>query len=348
MLPREQRQSHYSEKLAAARLANNAMLAIKEEKLRLGITIDPEADPAGSGLIGSVVTPVTSNTGYIQSKLTSTNPNFAAVVVHLLKRAGIKSGDVVAVGVTGSFPALNVSTYAALQVLKVTPIIISSAAASEWGANDINFLWLDMEHLLFEKRLIGFRTVEASRGGVDDRGFGISKQGRTLLDEAIARNGIKKLDVKTLAESIDARMSIYYDQAGDRRIAAYINVGGGSPSVGTHIGKKLFEPGLNTEAPRGAIDSVMLRFVQEGVPVIHLSNVKHLARAYGLPIAPSTPQPLGQGGVFVKVEYNPWLALAGVVVILLTMLALFRFDLGVRLLLSSGRGVRTRAPERAV
>ncbi|MGE3673465.1 MAG: poly-gamma-glutamate system protein, partial [Polyangiaceae bacterium] len=99
--PQERKQTFYKEKIAAAQLARVAMNRIKEEKQRRGITIDGESDPLGTGMIGHSVTPVNSNTGYIESKQTSTNPNFAAVVVHLLKRAGVESGDVVAVGLSG-------------------------------------------------------------------------------------------------------------------------------------------------------------------------------------------------------------------------------------------------------
>ena len=54
----------------------------------------------------------------------------------------------VAVGLSGSFPAMNVAVYSALYELGVEPIIISSTAASQWGANDPNFTWLDMEAVL--------------------------------------------------------------------------------------------------------------------------------------------------------------------------------------------------------
>jgi poly-gamma-glutamate system protein len=110
----------------------------------------------------------------------------------MLKRANVLECDVVAVGLSGSFPALNASTFAAHQVLKVVPVVISSAASSEWGATDTNYLWLFMEHTLIEGRLVGFRSIAASRGGVDDRGFGISIRGRQLLDEAIQRAELPK------------------------------------------------------------------------------------------------------------------------------------------------------------
>ena len=129
------RQPYYREKIAAARLAARAMDVIKTERILRDLPVDSESDPAASGLIGELMSPVTSHTGYLQAKQTSVNPNFAAVIVHELKKAGVNEGDVVAVGLTGSFPALNIAVCAALETLKVKPIAVASVAASQWGAN---------------------------------------------------------------------------------------------------------------------------------------------------------------------------------------------------------------------
>jgi poly-gamma-glutamate system protein len=239
-LPVHKKQPYYENKLMAARLMREAMSAIKAEKLRRGIAIDPQSDPGRTGLIGSSLTPVTSNTGYLSAKQASTNPNFAAVLVQLLEAAGTQRGDVVAVGLTGSFPALNIAAYAAIQTLGLQPIVITSAAASEWGANQIDLLWIDMERVLNEKGIFRFRSVAASRGGIDDRGFGMSAEGRALLDAAIERNGLTALESKSLPEAIERRMQLYEQRANGRRIKAYINIGGGTASVGTHVGRKQF------------------------------------------------------------------------------------------------------------
>ena len=96
------------------------------------------------------------------------NPNFAAVVVEWLKELGVKSGDVVAVGASGSFPAMNIAVYAALHELGIEPIIISSTAASQWGANEPSFTWLDMEAVLRKSDVFPYKSVAASLGGVGD------------------------------------------------------------------------------------------------------------------------------------------------------------------------------------
>lgn len=348
--PVQERQRWHGEKLAAARLALRAMGEIKAEKARLGITPDPEGDPQNTGLIGEPLSSVTSDTGYLLAKRTSVDPNFAAVMVDLLKRAGVKPGDTVAVGVSGSFPALNIATYAALQTLRLKPIVIASASASQWGANDPNLLWIDMERVLAERHVFSIRSAAASRGGLDDRGFGMSKHGRKLIDDAIARNHLERLDATSLPDAINKRMAVYDAQAGDRPIRAYINVGGGTASVGTQIGKKQFKPGLNRAPPRavGLMDSVMLRFSKRGVPVIHVTSIEKLAERYGLPVEPEGIPPVGQGTVYVKPEYNRWFALAGVVGILAAMLAFIRLDVGLRILRGSRRKRLARQPEQMI
>ncbi len=53
-----------------------------------GVFIDVINDPNQTALIGQEYTLVTTDRGYIEAKLSTTNPNFAAVIVQLLKDAG--------------------------------------------------------------------------------------------------------------------------------------------------------------------------------------------------------------------------------------------------------------------
>jgi poly-gamma-glutamate system protein len=338
LLPETKKQRNYGEKVTAARLALECMKAIKMEKARLGLGSDPDIDPAETGMIGDNFTQVTSNTGLLSSKLTTTNPNWAAVVLDLMVKAGIGEGDVVAVGVSGSFPGLNVATYAAISTLKLRPIVVASVSSSEWGANNVEYLWLDMERTLREAHLIDFAAAGATYGGIDDVGIGLSEEGRQFIDEAIERNNVRKLDPASLADAIEQRMTLYDELAGNAPIKAYINVGGGSASVGTHVGKKQFKPGLNLEPPLGAPDSVMMRFARRDVPVIHLARMKLIAESYGLPFAQRTAIPIGQGRVFVNNEYDWRLALGGLITIVAILLGFLRFDVGMRML----RGMRKR------
>lgn len=338
---------HYKEKLAAAELTQQGMETLYFARLRLGVPVDPSVDPTESGMIGLPMSPVTSISGDLNSKQTTVNPNFAALVVELLKRAGVKEGDAVAVGCSGSFPCLNVATYAALQTLKVKPIIILSASASQWGANVPDLLWIDMERVLHEEGLISFRSVAASVGGYEDRGLGLTDEGLKLVTEAIRRNRIPLIEAADFEHSIDDRMKIYRKQAGRNPIRAYINVGGGTVSVGRSLGKKMFHPGLNLRPPARIrrVDGVMPRFIQEGVPVIHFVEIPALADKYDLPIAPTTMPEVGEGTIFTGREYNKWLAGGVLAVILAALYGFIRSDIGFRLLRTRGRRKTEGHPE---
>lgn len=328
------RQPHYKDKVAASRLAATAMHAVKAERLKLGIPVDKAFDPSESGLIGPPMSEVTSHSGILDAKQTSANPNWAGVMVHHLLRAGAKRGQLVALGLTGSFPAINIATLAAVKQLGLRPVIISSTSGSQYGANMSNFLWLDMEAALKALGIFPFVSDAASLGGVQDQALGMAKEGRALLEAAIKRRGVKYIQPKDLPDAVEARMAIYQEKAGDEDYVAYINVGGGSASVGTFVGKKLFKPGLNRTAPRGTanLDAVMTRFIQDGVPVIHMVKLDMQAARYGLPLQPVTTPPVGQGQIFYREEYSPWLAAAVLALIVVFLFVFVRTDLGSRLL----------------
>ncbi|MFH1490967.1 MAG: poly-gamma-glutamate system protein, partial [Pseudomonadota bacterium] len=264
----KKRQPWYKEKFQASLTMKNGMEVIKKHRISKYDPVDKAVDPADSGMIGIPQSPITSNFGNLLAKQSTMNPNWAAVLVEMLKGAGLKEGDTVAMGLSGSFPSLNLAAYAAAGAMKLKVIAISSVSASTWGANIPGFTWLDMESLLHKEGLISTRSVAASYGGREDLALGRSKTGKEMLRELMVRNGYTPLEFETTRENIDERMAIYEKFSEGRRIAAYMNVGGGTVSVGSAAAKKMFQPGLNMKAPPGAlsIDGVMTRFAKRGVP----------------------------------------------------------------------------------
>ena len=230
------KQPYYTEKLKAAQLMKEGMEVLKKYRIENFDPIDREADPANSGLIGLPASPITSNFGYLPAKQTTINPNWSAVMVEMLRRAGAKKGDPVAMGFSGSFPSINLAALVAAEALNLKAIPITSVAASTWGANIPGFTWLDMERVLYENKIISNRSVAASLGGRDDRALASSKKGRALLDEAIERNKVELVEIESSKESLDSRMGIYRKFAKGKRIKAYVNIGGGTVSVGTSVG----------------------------------------------------------------------------------------------------------------
>lgn len=304
LLPREGSKREAELEFEAAQRAQEAFDVIRRERVRRGPPLDPAADPAGTGLIGLQESPVTSSLGSLEAKQTSANPNFAAVVVDCLLRLQVREGDVVAAGFSGSFPALNIAVLSAARTLDVELIAITSAAASNWGANVPELLWLDMERVLAREGLFNQVSIAASLGGLEDVAVGLSPAGRLLLAQGIERSELPKVPEHTFAEAIGHRMELYDRAAQGRPIAAYVNVGGGAVSVGRQRGKVTYRAGINRPAGKAPVDSVIGRFLDRGVPVVHLVRIQQLADEYGLPRAPREPQRPGQGGLFRKKQPN--------------------------------------------
>jgi len=300
------KQKWYNEKLDAANLSQLAAEYLKNYRLEKGVFVDAVNDPNETALIGQEYTLITTDQGFIEAKLSATNPNFAAVVVQLLNEAGLEEKDNVAVAFSGSFPGLNISVLAALETLKLKPIIITSVGASNFGANDPYFTWLDMETLLYKAKIFHHKSVAASIGGGNDLGRGLSPEGRELIVKAIERNEVKFINEKHLENNIAKRLEIYEEQSKGKPIKAYINVGGGLASLGNTVNGKIIPSGLTQLLPMRnfPVHGVIIEMAQKGIPIIHLLNIDQLLAKYELPVSPvPLPEP-GDGGIFIQKKYN--------------------------------------------
>ncbi len=283
----------------ASRLMARASAALRECRESRGLAVDPSADPNGTGLIGVESSEITTSLGSLEAKRTTANPDFAALVVSLLHEAGARRGDVVAVGASGSFPALIVATLSAAGAMGVEPLVISSLGASEWGANVPGFHWIDMEDCLRTAGLLDARPVARAVGGEEDVGRDMDPAGRALLESRLREEATPPLEEPDLERNVALRLEAYGKGAGARPIKAFINIGGSWANMGTDASVLEITPGLARRVPlppparRGVIQAM----AAAGVPVIHLLNVKGLCERYGLPWDPRPlPEP-GRGGL---------------------------------------------------
>ncbi len=310
------RQWDYDLKLDAATRAERAFAAVRGHRGLDGASLDLVNDPAGTGLIGPEISLITNAAGDLEAKLTSLNPNFAAVLVQYFRQAGLKPGDAVAVAVSGSFPGMNISLFAAIEAMELRPVVITSVGASNWGANSPDFTWLDMESLFTERGIFKTRSVAATFGGGNDMGRGLSPAGRQVLRDSIERNGVHFLESDNIEDAISKRMTFYEEAMRGRSYSLFVNVGGGVASVGNRHNKTLLPAGLNFELkphnwPR---KGTLILFADKGVPVVHLLRIITLAQRHGLPVAPDfLPQP-GEGEIFIRDMYRWPLAAAFLVV----------------------------------
>jgi poly-gamma-glutamate system protein len=304
---------YYDQKIEASKLAKEATDYLKELRMHKSVFVDVVNDPNETSLIGQDITPITTDRGYIEAKLTATNPNFAAVVVDMLKEAELEKNDIVAVAFTGSFPGLNISVHSALQTLKLRPIIITSVGASNWGANDPDYTWLDMERLLFSAGIFKNKSAAGSIGGGLDRGRGLSPEGRQLITDAIQRNKVEFINEEHLESSIQKRIDIYNKYRKKEKIKAFINVGGGISSIGSIENVKFIPSGLSKTLPMKnyPVRGLIIHMAEKNIPVIHLLNINQLAQQYGLPINPTPLPSPGEGEIFIQKRYSVFLT-AGV------------------------------------
>lgn len=284
-----------AEMTEAARVMVRATAAIRDCRSARGVTVDPAADPNGTGLIGVESSPVTTSAGRLEAKRTTTNPDFAALAVSLLREAGARRGDAVAVGASSSFPGLIVATLAAARVLGLEPLVVSSLGASQWGANAPGFGWLEMEDCLRAAGLSDAASVARSVGGEGDVGRDMDPAGRSGLEARLRAGDAPFLSEPDLARNVARRMALYRERAAGRRIAAFVNIGGSTANIGTSAEVLKLRPGLvdGVFIPPPGERGILQAMAAEGVPVVHLLNIRGLCERYGLAW---DPRPLPEPG----------------------------------------------------
>ena len=303
--------SSFKIKVRAANYMKKSMELLKANRMISGVFIDDENDPNETGLVGSPFSLITTDEGDLDAKLTTLDPNFAAGMVELMTQLNLQKNDTVAVLMTGSMPGANIAVLTALKSLSVVPVTITSVGASQWGANHIDFTWLDMEKILFNNKLITNRSVSASIGGRNDMGRLLSPAGRGIITENIAKHGLPLIKKEKLADNIALRMKTFEDIAIITNYKAMINVGGGVASLGTSFNSKLLPAGIirrsdiqNISLQDGGIEGVLSKFSKNNIPVLHVLNIKSLTEQLGMPFAPIPIPEIGIGALYAIERYN--------------------------------------------
>ncbi len=294
--------------VAAAELMEAATVAIRACRLALGVELSSD-DVNRTGFIGVRYSPLTTTLGDLAAKRTTTNPNMAALLVRLLYEAGAERGDAIAIGASGSFPALIVATLAAAHAMGLRPILICSLGASQWGANDPRFTWLEIEDCLVAAGVFPetYRAVAVSLGGDRDAALELDLEVRDALVAAIASRGARFLYESDLERNVAERVRTYDAHAEGRRIAVFVGIGGNWADIGEDPTVLALQPGLNllTVVPEDPRRGVALVMASAGIPLIHLLNMRGLTTRYGLPWDPSPlPRP-GEGYMYVTFSSRP-------------------------------------------
>lgn len=283
-----------------------AQKAVLDFRSRNGLAIDAGTDLNATGFIGQESSPVTTSLGNLKAKRTSANPDFAGLLVYLLSKAGVGPGDQVAIGASSSFPALVAATVIAAETIGAKPVVIASLGSSEWGANVPGFGLLEMSECLRAAGIIKSVPVAVSLGGDEDRGLELDPAFRAGLVARVRKAGLRLIDEPDLEADVKTRMRTYGEAAGPSGVRAFVNIGGNWANLGADSSVLRLRPGLARPAdiPASRERGVVQAMAAEGVPVIHLLNIRGLAARYGFPWDPVPPPKPGSAEVYARARYT--------------------------------------------
>ena len=353
------KKDYYAEKVSAAEYMQYGLDVLKSASKRIFKNNSSSFDPMETGLIFFK----DELEGNLNSKLTTLNPNFAALVVDLITQAGIKPVDKdsdykpkIAISFTGSMPGANLAVLSACEAMGLEPVIITSVSASNFGALRYKkFSWLDMEYELTHPANDYFKhkSVAASIGKRRDSGIGLNndaiKDILGSLEKYRKIYGNREFEVlyrpdKYLSHYIDRRMAIYDEKSDGAPYDLFINVGGGVASVGYYAGIKKVSGYVSADSLKNLYNSksindcVMHRFSKSEnnpVPAINIVDIENLVKGR-LPfvtldseIFDSSKIGIGEGALFSEEKYNlaiviPCLAISLIVVFCIGVLSHFQ------------------------
>lgn len=278
----------YTEMLAAARSMQAAAQVLATEKAARGLLQPLEIDPNRTGMIGPEFTGLTTSLGDLGAKRTVTSPDFAAALLGQIASLRLSPGAPVVVLVSGSLVGGNIAAVAAVERLGLEPVIIASLGASMWGATDPEFNWLDMMEVLNARGVIASTPIAAVLGGNGAVGSGIDPEVVEDLRASATRARVKIVEVRPLNALVDALVAQIEDVTGGAAPGLVINVGGAVVGLGSCPESYDFPTGLTLRpiyCSRGT-PGVAMRLSAQGVPVLHVLNIRRMALDLGLPYDP--------------------------------------------------------------
>jgi poly-gamma-glutamate system protein len=279
--------------LLAARKSLAAQQVVRSAKESRGLMQPAAIDPNRTGLIGPEWSEITTTLGILPAKRSTTNPDFAAALVRLLGRLGLPSGAPVLFVLSGSLVGANVAAIIAAEALGLTPVIVSSLGASMYGATDLEFSWLDIEAVLAGAGVIASRSLVSVIGGARGVGRGLDPVGRAALAASAARHAVPIIEEESLAAVID-QLVARVRGAVPEGPALIVNIGGSLVGIGTCAGNEALPPGLMSGpvSCRDGVPGLVGHFASRSAPLLHILNIRRLARELALPYDPiPLPEP---------------------------------------------------------
>lgn len=314
----ESKTEYYNHQIEATNKTKEAFDAVKQKRLELNIPIDKDFDPLETGLIGDMQTifdySITTTLGTLDAKRISTNPNFAGLIVKYFKELDLKENDEVAVNFSSSFPALNIATIVALDTLNLKSVIQTSIGSSTFGANIVDFTYLDMEKHLYNENIILRKSDLISLGGEQDVLAGMSQNDEAFINSLYARySDYDQIKETNLKENVKYRYKYYNDRLNN--IKVYINVGGNLASHGA--GFNIYTNGLVkfNSKPLNNKSGLIDYFINDHVQIINLLNIEDLAKKNNMQTNFEVPYVIGTGKQYYDTKYQTEIIIITIIII---------------------------------
>jgi poly-gamma-glutamate system protein len=231
-----------------------------------------------TAVVGLEYSSLTTTLGSFAAKKSSEDPVIAALMVRLLKDAGVAPDSVAAVNASGSFPGFTLAALAACTALGIKARVIASIGASSYGANVPGNTIADM---LLEAGGWGldYTLLAVSPGGSDDYGSELDPEELKRISDMLESRGILFIRPTNLAGAVAVRESLF-NRAG---CTLLITIGGNHASSGADTNLALMSGVLKPRKGTVYSDTGLIqRFWAAEKAVIQILNVQKLYDSYGL------------------------------------------------------------------
>jgi len=264
------------------------------------------------------------------AKLSTLNPDFAAIIVSYLISEGLDSNSTAAISFTGSFPGANIAVLSACESLGIKTRVISSIGASRFGATKLEFTWLDMQHRLVESNII---TVDEKKYLYDPYDARVGKMDKIYYSNIINRLSIHDslmIYSTVLNNNIVERMAFYGDS-----INIFINVGESPSSLGSyeiadeinniyygmldHHKCQELKNNIDMEDLEYTLLYEFLNYKKFQIPILNINNIYNIANEFELPYPHRKSEiDIGDSNIYNKI--NPWVKYKVFMALLLSIL----------------------------
>ena len=295
-----------------------AQLHLAEWRQDAGTASDAKNDPWDCGLIGVEWSGITTTLGDLEAKRAACNPAWAVRFSRWYLEQGLSEGDRIAIYSSGSFPGLVLNALAAAEAMELDPLLIVSLGASTWGANHPEIPWPELASELRHAGFINKRSDYYTLGGDEELGHGMAPEGEAILRQAATAAGVELLEAESLGEMIEIKSQILEEH----QPRLLVSIGGSHANMGDDSGVLTLPTGpVSPDQASKAGNGVIAFALENGIPVIHMLNIKALSARAGIPYdsAPGRMEPA---------EVNAAWSLLGLVLFFTVVLRHRRWKLG--------------------